>query len=179
MGSCSITGEKIKDYMTGRELPESDDEQIRQKLERILVQKGFSADDVDVDFYFDFEVNGQKRQGRADLVVYAGGKPYMTILCRRGSIVTREKEAIAVSRLAFEYQAPLTVVTNGQDAEIIDSVSGEMLGQGLDSIPDKKRSEQHSSSHEYAVLADDKRDKLSRIYHAYEVFECSNYCPSR
>jgi hypothetical protein len=38
MSQACSTGEFIRDYLTGREIPDSDDEQIRQAMERRLVE---------------------------------------------------------------------------------------------------------------------------------------------
>ena len=51
----------------------------------------------------------------------------MTVKSSRGSLVTRERESLAASRLACDVQVPLTVVTNGQDAEILDTLKGKVL----------------------------------------------------
>ena len=40
---CSSTGEMIRDYLTGRDVPECDDENIRQSIERLLVVYWFSV----------------------------------------------------------------------------------------------------------------------------------------
>ena len=36
------------------------------------------------------------------------------------------------------YLVPLSVVTDGADAEILDTVSGDVVGQGLAAIPSKE-----------------------------------------
>ena len=50
-----------------------------------------------------------------------------------GSLVTRRRAVLAVSRLIAPYQVPVAVITNGRDAEIIDGASGKVAASGLDS----------------------------------------------
>ena len=55
-----------------------------------------------------------------------------------GSLVSRERAAIAAARvLHSDYRIPLAVVTNGQEDELLDTVTGKIIGNGLDSIPDR------------------------------------------
>ena len=63
MGRCSVTGELIKDFATGREVMDSDDEQIRQSMERFLVEKnGYDASDLDIDHWFDMKLDGERHR---------------------------------------------------------------------------------------------------------------------
>ena len=125
MSQCCATGEFITDYLTGRTLADSDDEQIRQSMERLLVEiKGFRTGEIEVDRMFQVEVDGRAFQGRAELIVRLGGRPLMAVKNTRGSLVTREQEATALARLVLApRQIPLTVVFNGRDAELLDSCS--------------------------------------------------------
>jgi len=56
-----------------------------------------------------------------------------------GSLVTRRRCALALSRLASSYQVPIVVVTNGEDAEIVEGATGNVISSGLESIPEKSQ----------------------------------------
>lgn len=178
MGSkCSMTGEYIKDYITGRDVMDSDDERIRQFIERLLVEeKGYKPEEIVVDRYFVLHIDGEVHQAVAELVVFINEKPFMSIKSSRGSLVTREQEAIAASRLAYETQTPLTVVTNGEDAELLNSYTGKVIGAGLNAIPSREEAIEMADNLEYLVMPPKQREKWTRIYMAYTTFECSNFC---
>ena len=112
----------------------------------------------------------------ADLIVHVKGKPFMHVYCHRGSIVTREFEALASSRLAYDEQIPYTVVTNGKEAEFIDTLTGKVIGEGLEAIPDRERAEEMFGETRFEPLEEKRREKNTRIYMAYAVFECTNFC---
>ena len=77
---CSCTGEYIEDYITGRPIPDTDDERIRQKMERILIEdKGFAVEDIQVDHVFPLTSGTEEETGTAELVVLVSGRPFMTI----------------------------------------------------------------------------------------------------
>ena len=59
------------------------------------------------------------------------------IKCGTGSILARERAALALARLFSNYQVPLTVVTNGEDAVLLNTLSGETIDNGLIAIPNK------------------------------------------
>ena len=175
-GSCTKRGTLV-DYITGKVIPDLDDEPVRQAVEHLLVdEKGYDPADIQVDLVFEFELDGQKEQGRADLVVFVEGRPFMTLRTMRGSLVTRERESLAISRLAFSEPVPLTVVTNGQDAEILDTASGKVTAEGLAAIPDKNTACAMSGGPCHPVLNAKRREMEGRIYMAYEGFQCPVDC---
>lgn len=167
----------VRDYLTGRELPYGDDEYIRQAVERVLVEgKGIPAPWIEVDLKFPIELCGERQEGRLDLLVRCSGRPFMALKCTRGSLVTREREALAASRLAFESQVPLTVVTNGEDAELLDTASGKVLGRGLAAIPTRAEAEARLAALPETSLPPGRRVMEERIYLAYQTFQCPAEC---
>ena len=179
MIDCCATGETIKDYLTGRDLPDCDDEQIRQKMERLLVEiKDFDPRQIEVDRMFDLPGDDDRSIGRAELVVSVDGRPFMLIKSTRGSLVTRERESLAAARLACQPPVPVTVVTNGADAEILETRSGKVKATGLDAIPNRREALVLLAQANIEPLPEAKREKEARIYRAFATFQCSNFCPS-
>jgi hypothetical protein len=91
-----------------------------------------------------------------------------------GSIVTRERAAIAAARvLEPSYQIPLVVVTNCKDAEVLDTYTGKVIRQGLDSIPDRKEAEALVRTLRFEPFDDEeKKDREHRILNAYDLEIC-------
>ena len=54
-----------------------------------------------------------------------------------GSLVTRHRPALAMSRLVAPFQIPVVVVTNGEDAHVLDGQTGKIRGEGLSAVPEK------------------------------------------
>jgi hypothetical protein len=172
-----IIKETVRDFLTGRLLPYADDEYIRQDMERLLLEdKGFPAETIKINHLFGFELDGESHQAQLDVLIYVEGRPYMALKCSRGSLVTREREALAASRLACETLVPITVVTNGEDAEVLDTGSGRVIGQGLAAIPDAAKAKAESRDLLYHALPEEKREKERRIILAYAAFQCPTEC---
>lgn len=129
----------LSDYLTGEELTDTDDERIRQSLSRMMVEKkGYGKAELIPRSFIDTLFTPHFVRSTIDLTVSIRNMAFMIIRYGPGSLVSRERAAIAAARvLHSDYRIPLAVVTNGQEAELLDTVTGKILGNGLDSIPDR------------------------------------------
>lgn len=130
----------IIDFVTGKEIPEVGSETNRQAVERFLVlEKGYAKEDIEVDVDIAFEVAGETYRSQIDLIVSVGSenKRYMAIKCAAGSLGSCEREILAAARILDRYQIPISVVSDGKTAIVIDSVSGKKTGENFDAIPSK------------------------------------------
>lgn len=164
-----------RDYLTGESLVDTDDERIRQRLAMFLVKdKGYAKSDLEPRLKIDTLFAGQFVVSLIDFVVRAEGRRFMVVRYGPGSLVTRERPAIAAARvLEPAYQIPLAVVTNGEDAELLDSLSGKVLATGLDAIPGRQEAPALVASLAFNPLADPgKRERELRILNAFDVEVC-------
>ena len=163
------------DYITGETIVDTDDERCRQDLARLLVEeKGYAKKDLEPRLSIETLYNGQFVVSTIDITVREAGKRFMILRFAPGSIVTRERSAIAAARvLEPAYQIPLAVVTNCRDAEVLDTYTGKVIRQGLDKIPDKKEAEDLVKSLRFEPFDDEiKNDRERRILNAYDVEIC-------
>ncbi len=163
----------VTDFITGKQLPMDEHEPVRQQIERMLVEeKGFRKEEISVNAWLDLEIDGRRESFRLDLIAHVDGKPAMLIKTNRGSIVSRERETLAAARLAGADQIPLSVVTNGETAEVFDTVSGDMISEGLDTIPSKTEAAEKLANEPPAPLPDKKRTGEQRILMAFLSWKC-------
>ena len=163
------------DYITGETIVDTDDERCRQELARFLVEeKGYAKSDLEPRLRIETLYNRQFVASTIDITVREAGKRFMILRYAPGSIVTRERSAIAAARvLETAYRIPLAVVTNCRDAEVLDTATGKVIRQGLDKIPDKKEAESLVQSLRFEPFADEtKKDRERRILNAYDVEVC-------
>jgi hypothetical protein len=67
----------------------------------------------------------------------------------------------------------LAVVTNGEDAALLNTYSGEVIGTGLDGIPDKHEAVKLAETLGFIPFTDDKKkDRELRILNAYDIEVC-------
>ena len=129
----------IKDYITGDSVPLVGPEANRQYVEKILVEKrGYNKEDILVSPPLDIQVMGEDYKSRLDLVVSVSGIYVMVIRCAAGSLGSRDRETISAARIFEpEYQIPYSVVSDGTQAFVFDTITGDRCGEGIDSIPSK------------------------------------------
>lgn len=129
----------LTDYVTGKEVPNIGAEENRQRVERFLVEtKGYDRGDIEVDADLTFTQGDDEVHSNVDLVVSVSGKRFMILRCVPGSLVSRQRETLAAGRLLDAYQVPFSVVTDGKDAALLDTVTGDVLDHGMNAIPSKE-----------------------------------------
>jgi len=168
-GHHLILGE-LADFITGETLKDTHDERYRQKIARLLVnQKGYLKTDIEARKELLVKADAKKAILKIDFVVTLAGKPSMVVKYGPGSLVTRRRSVLAASRLIAPVQVPVTVVTNGIDAEIMKGASGEIIAQGLNSIPAKPELEKMIARETFMTISDEQAEMESRILYCYEV----------
>jgi hypothetical protein len=163
------------DYITGETIVDTDDERCRQELARLLVEeKGYAKSELEPRLCIETLYNKQFVSSTIDITVRVAGKRFMILRFAPGSIVTRERSAIAAARvLEPAYQIPLAVVTNCRDAEVLDTYTGEVLRQGLAGIPGKTEAADLVKLLRFDPFVDEtKKDRERRILNAYDVEVC-------
>ena len=88
--------------------------------------------------------------------------------------MSRERPTLAAARvLEPDYVIPFTVVTNGEDAEFLDSRSGKLLATGLRAIPSRDRALLLLAETEFAPLPPGPQRQMElRILNAYDQEVC-------
>jgi len=168
---------KTIDFITGREITDTDDERYRQKLARFLVEeKGYAKEEIEAKRRLEMTIGNEKVLSMVDFVVKVDGKAFLAIRYGPGSIVTRERPALASARILEDYQVPFTVVTNGEDAEVLDTFSGKVIGTGLGAVPHKNAAVEQLKSIKFHHLSVKQSEAEKRILSAYDSLEHSLEC---
>ncbi len=168
-GHKLILGELI-DFISGETLKDTHDERYRQKIARLLVeQKGYLKTDIKPRKELRVEADAKKAILKIDFVITLADRICMVIKYGPGSLVTRRRPVLAVSRLIAPGQVPIAVITNGEDAEIMKGNTGEIIAQGLDSIPAKPDLKTISAGEAFMTISDKQAGMESRILYCYEV----------
>lgn len=171
MGGHHLVLGKCLDYLSGKEIEDSHDERYRQKIARFLVEeKGFLVSDISSGVEISLEAaSGKRGMIRLDFSISINDRILMIVRYGPGSLVTRVSPAIALSRLASSCQIPLVVVTNGEDAVVVDGERGAVISSGFVSVPDRNGLETGYSSSVFKKIDESVRKMAERIVYAYEV----------
>jgi hypothetical protein len=173
-GHHLILGE-LADFVTGETLQDTHDERYRQSIARFLVeQKGYGKKDIRPRRELRVTAGEKCATIKIDFSIVANDRIYMIIRYAPGSLVTRHRPSLAVSRTLTPYQIPVVVVTNGIEADIIDGRSAKVTARGLDGIPDKHELLEKIQEHDFVEIPKQKAEKESRIIFAFDV---DDRCP--
>lgn len=165
----------LNDFLTGEELPDTDDERVRQQMARLLVEElGYARDELEPRLAIETRFNAIFVRSVIDLTVRIEGKRLFLLRYGPGSLVTREQPAVAAARiLEPEYRIPFIVVTNGRDAEFLETGRGTVLATGMEAIPDRVRAGELRKEAVFEPYTDpDLREKAMRILNAFDLEVC-------
>jgi predicted type IV restriction endonuclease len=173
-----ILGETV-DFITGETIVDTHDERARQKIARFLVEeKGYSKDDIQVRGEIPLNVDGNRATSRVDFVIRLDGRAFAIIIFGPGSLVTRERSTLAAARLVESYAVPFAVVTNGKDAEVLETRSGHVIAEGLEAIPSKGEALERIRTLTFEKVPENRLEKEERILYVFDVLaerECDEF----
>ena len=159
----------IEDFVTGKEVPNIGAEENRQRVERFLVDnRGYTKEDVEVDAEVRLTVAGEECYSNADLIVRVQGKRFMVLRCVPGSLVSRQREVLALARVMDAYQIPLAIVSDGKDAHVLDTITGKLLGEGMAAIPPKGEAVEQMKQIQLQPFPEDKLEREKIVFRSYD-----------
>jgi hypothetical protein len=166
---------KTKDILTGEILDDTHDERYRQKIARLLLYElAYTKKDVVSGHRIRILVDEKSAWIRLDFKIRISGKTLMIIKYGPGSLVSRHRVGLALSRVIEPYPVPVVVVTNGEDADILNSETGKKIGSGLMGIPSKPALETLGRKDPVRIITKKQVEMESRIIYAFEI---DDKCP--
>lgn len=166
---------KLTDFLTGEVLDDTHDERARQKIAKLLVEAGgYKRNEIASRHELIVRAGEKKAIIRVDFVITLSEKICMVVKYGPGSVVTRIRPSLAVSRLVSGYQVPVIVITNGEDAEVVDGSTGTVMSRRLESIPSRSALIKEFHKYSFKPISAEKMEMESRIAYAFEV---DDSCP--
>ncbi len=168
-----IYGE-LTDYLTRQVLPDTDDERIRQSLSHLLIDRlGFFRNELVSGRQITTSFAGQEVISTIDIIACIEKLPLMALRCAPGSLVSRERAAIAAARICdLQHQLPLAVVYNGRDAELLDCYTGKVLATGIGAIPSRKELEKWQKKPLLPPQESKAQEREKRILNTFDKQYC-------
>ncbi|BBO91888.1 type I restriction enzyme HsdR N-terminal domain-containing protein [Desulfosarcina ovata] len=170
MGGHHLILGTLRDFITDDVVDDTHDERYRQKIARFLVsEKGYRK--AEIHPHHPLVVAAGDRRGRlwVDYTVTVDDRALMVIKYAPGSLVTRHRSTLAISRLVASYQIPVVVVTNGEDADILDGEQGRMVASGFDRIPSRAELLDRLEMTVFSPISTKRAEMEARIVYAFEI----------
>ncbi|UCD79849.1 MAG: type I restriction enzyme HsdR N-terminal domain-containing protein [Desulfobacterales bacterium] len=173
-GHHLILGE-LNDFITGASIKDTHDERYRQKIARLLInRRGYLKSDIEPRKKLLVQAGDKRAIVKIDFLINLSSRICMIVKYGPGSLVTRRRPVLAASRIAAPYQIPVAVVTNGEDAEILEGSSGQVFAVGLESIPSRLELENIAARNDFKAIPSWRVAMEARIVYCYEV---DDSCP--
>jgi hypothetical protein len=170
MGGHHLILGELEDFVTGEVLADTHDERYRQKIARFLVEeKGYTKADIAPRKPLVVAAGDRKGQLTVDFTIVVDGRMAMVIKYAPGSMVTRHRPTVAISRLIAPHRVPVVVVTNGESADILDGISGCPTATGFDRIPSRETLARQLDGMDFEPVPADRREMEARIVYAFEI----------
>ena len=170
MGDHHLILGELGDFITGEILADTHDERYRQKIARFLVaDKGYAKTDIHPRNPLIVAAGDRKGRLWVDFTVTVDDRTAMVVKYGPGSLVTRYRPTLAISRLVAPYQVPVVVVTNGESADILDGETGKLTASGFDRIPSRQNLAQQLVRVEFSPISSKRTEMEARIVYAFEI----------
>jgi hypothetical protein len=168
-GHHLILGE-LTDFLTGKTLADTHDERYRQKIVRLLVEQyHFAPTEIRSRIPIALDLDGKTAQVRLDFLLTLAGRHALLVKYGPGSLITRHQVALAASWLLGSYRVPFGIVTNGEDAHLLDHATGKVVAQGIHHLWDRSALAARLARHPLRAVTPRQREMAARILYAYEV----------
>jgi hypothetical protein len=146
----------------------------RKTVEYLLLEKkGYAREEVRKQVVFDVILGKETAHSSVDFLITIEGKKAMVVKCSSGSLSSRERQAVAAARLLDSPPVPVAVVADPVNAEVLDTMTGEVVGEGFGAIPVRDQVLAVLSQKEPKPLSPERIEKEKRILLAFDAIRCS------
>jgi hypothetical protein len=146
----------------------------RKTVEYLLLEKkGYAREEVRKQVVFDVVLGKETAHSAVDFLVSVEGKKAMVVKCSSGSLSSRERQAVAAARLLDSPPVPVAVVADPVNAEVLDTMTGKVVGEGFGAIPVRDQILVVLSQKEPKPLSPERIEKEKRILLAFDAIRCS------
>jgi hypothetical protein len=147
--------------------------EARKMVEYLLLEKkGYGPEDVLKGAAFGMKLGEETVRSSVDFIVSVDGRKAMIIKCAAGSLDSRQRQAVAAARVIASPPVPVAVVADPENAEVLDVVTGKVIGEGFGAIPLKEQLLHILSETEPKPLSPERIEKEKRILLAFDAIKC-------
>jgi hypothetical protein len=148
-------------------------------LEFLIREKHFKPEEIETNPEFRLPLGDSEITVHIDFVVNLPTASFMIIQCSSSSLEAWERYVTSFARVIKDYQIPYAVVTDGEDAQIIDVLSGRLIGESLDKLFNRQEALNKMKDFKKIPCPVNRLEKEKRIVYAFEGIKCPTTNPIR
>jgi hypothetical protein len=136
--------------------------------QRLTREKGYSPSDILIDQEIHLTLGNQEIMVSTDFIIMLDDIYFSIIKCIGSGVEAWVRYTTAFARTAQNYQIPLAMVTDGEQAALIDTLSGNRAGDSFDAFPERLKAEDILKDFKKVSFPKEKLEKEIRIVYAFE-----------
>jgi hypothetical protein len=146
---------------------------IKQKVFEFLIkEKQFKTEEIETDTEFRITLSDSEITVHTDFVVNLSSASFILILCRPTAIESWERYIISFAKVVKDYQIPYAMVTDGENALIIDVLAGKLIGKSLSELFNRGEALNKMKDFKKIPCPANRLEKEKRIVYAFEGIKC-------
>lgn len=138
----------------------------RRVVEFLIYNKGYKPEDIEVNKDFYIKLPEVSFILTVDIRIKLCERVFLIIKCA-SSPESWKRYSLALSRVIEDYLIPYAVVTDGETSSMIDTATGRIIAEGLESIPSKEEALNAIEQIIFYSYPSNKLDREKRILHAF------------
>src|SRR3972149_1737412 len=146
---------------------------IKQKVWEFLIrEKYFKPEEIETNPEFNITLGDREIKIHIDFIVNLPTASFMVIQCSSSSLEAWERYVTFFARVIKDYQIPYAVVTDGENAQIIDVLAGRLIGESLDKLFNRQEALNKMKDFKKIPCPVNRLEKEKRIVYAFEGIKC-------
>ena len=149
---------------------------IKQKVFEFLIkEKHFKQEEIEADSEFKITLNNLEITVHMDFVINLSSASFILILCRPTAIESWERYIISSAKVIKDYQIPYALVTDRENALIIDVLTGKIIGKSLSELFNREEALNKMKNFKKVPCPANRLEKEKRIVYAFEGIKCPTF----
>jgi hypothetical protein len=174
-----MKGREKKEILIQKKIKEDEfDEMMQLKgvkkivLEKLLSEKFYEPEEIDMDPNFKLKLAEREATVSIDFVINLSVINFAVIKCANSGLESWERYITAFARAVKDYQIPYAMITDGDEARIIDIIAGSSTGETFQDFFDRQKSLEMIKNFQKIPCPDYRLEKEKRIIYAFESIKC-------
>lgn len=161
--------DKMEEHLSSIEMTH-----VQQKIvDFLMCNKQYSSEEIETNVVFRVNLADTAFDVKADIILKIDGKRFMLLKCVMNSIESWERHSMAFGRVVESYQIPYALVTDGENARMLDVIKGMVIAEGLDSVPSAEKAREIICQSVFIPYQQERAEKEKRILYAFNSINCS------
>jgi hypothetical protein len=146
---------------------------VKQKVWEILTkEKMFDPGEIEIDPEFRLRLSDCEATVSIDFIVDIPSASFMVVKCASSAIESWERYVISFARVIKDYQIPYAVVTDGDNARIIDVLTGSLVSKSIKNLLNRQEALDKMKDFKKIPCLVNSLEREKRIIYAFEGIKC-------